>query len=124
MPWKNITVKYLRPLGKSLNIRGYSNSSKKEFINAISFAYINRNMYSTEVDASTCKTRNCTYRLLNILFSDEFAGEFALIGDAGTRTELDAGIASNNRGFWQKIQHAFTRKDGLFDKIQFPEDVQ
>jgi len=36
---------------------------------------------------------------------------------------LDAGIASNNRGFWLKIQGAFTRKHGLFDKIQFPEDV-
>ena len=36
---------------------------------------------------------------------------------------MDAGIASNNRGFWQKIQGAFTRKQGLFDKIQFPEDV-
>jgi len=36
VPWKNITVKSLRPLGKSLKIRGYSNLSKKDFINAIS----------------------------------------------------------------------------------------
>jgi len=103
-------VKSLRPLGKSLNVLGYSNFRKKEFINAISVAYINRNMYSTGVDASTRKTRNCTYRLINILFSDEFAGEFASIGDAGTRTELDAGIASNNRGVLAKDTRCFYPK--------------
>jgi len=36
VPWKNITVKSLCPLGKSLNIHGYSNFSKKDFINATS----------------------------------------------------------------------------------------
>jgi len=119
VPWKNITVKSLRPLGKSLNIRGYSNLSKNSFINAISFAYNNRNIYSTDVDASTRKTRNCPYRLLNILFSDEFAGEFASIGDAGTRADLDAGSASNNRGFWQKIECAYTRKEGFLIRVSF-----
>ena len=40
--WKNIAVKSLRPVGRLLNNRGYSNMSKKDFIQAISLAYLNR----------------------------------------------------------------------------------
>ena len=64
--------------------------SKKDFIQAISLAYLNRDLYvSGDEGVSTRKTRNCPYRLLNILFSDEFAGDFGIIGDAGTRAELE-----------------------------------
>ena len=97
--------------------------NKKKFIHAISLAYESRYMYEERNEVvSTRKTRNCAYRLLNILFSEEFAGEFATIGDAGTRAELDAGSASNNRGFWKKVEAAFLRKHEVFDKIQFPND--
>ncbi len=37
-------------------------------------------------------------------------------------SKLDTGVASNNRGFRIKVQGAFTRKHGIFDKIQFPDD--
>ena len=59
-PWKNITVKSRRPFGMLLNIRGYSNMSKKDFIHAISLAYVNRDIYEANDDViSTRKTRNC-----------------------------------------------------------------
>ena len=111
VPWKIITVKSLRPLGKSLNVRGYSNFSKKEFINAISVAYINRNMYSTEVDASTRKTRNCTYRLINILFRTS--------SQANLRQLLTRGQGQN----WMRVLHRIIGGSGERYKMRLPENM-
>jgi hypothetical protein len=37
------------------------------------------------------KTKHCAFRLLNVLFSDYFAIEFATLGNSATRAQLDNG---------------------------------
>ena len=121
------TIKSLldRLEAKSFNIR-YSNLKKQEFINAISKAYINKDLYKTGggSNAAARKQRQCPYRIINILFSDEFAGDFGLVGNSATRAELGSGDACNNRGFWVRIQAAFKEPNPIYNKmqLQFPVD--
>ena len=72
----------------------------------------------------TRKKRQCPYRLINILFSDEFLGDFSSVGDTATRAELDSGDTGNNWGFWVRVQGAFKEPHPIYDKMQFPEDKQ
>ena len=116
IPWNAISQRSLsRLLGKSFNIQGYSNFKKQQLIDAISEAYINRDLYGDGSNTSTRKQRQCPYRLLNILFSDEFAGDFSGVGDTPTRAELDSGDARNNRGFWIRVQAALKEPHPIYD---------
>ena len=45
----------------------------------------------TEKGGATRKQIQCPFRLLNILFSDEFAADFADLGNIATRQLLDSG---------------------------------
>ena len=94
------------------------------FIDAICAPYIKRDLYGNGSNnkKATRKQRQCPYRLMNILFSDDFAADFGCIGDTATRAELDSGDARNNRAFWVRVQDAFKDHHPIYDKMQFPED--
>ena len=60
IPWKDINQKALRPLGKLFNILDYSNMRKKQFIDAIAAAYINRDLNGNGNNVTTLrKQRQC-----------------------------------------------------------------
>jgi len=80
---------------------------KETLIESIISAYINKDLYTSS--EKTRKQRQCPYRLMNLLFSDDFADDFATVGNAATKSELDAGVAGNNRGLWLKIQGAYIK---------------
>ena len=50
----------------------------------------------------------CPFQLINILFSDEFAGDFATLGNVASRQLLDEGVAGNNKYFWAQVQEALS----------------
>jgi hypothetical protein len=70
----------------------------------------------------TRKEQQCTYRLMNILFSDDFADEFACIGNTAPRPLLDVGKAANEQSVWEKIQAAFVITKADYNILQFRED--
>jgi hypothetical protein len=37
---------------------------------------------------------------MNILFSDDFASDFASLGNVASKESLDSGKAGNNQAFW------------------------
>ena len=71
----------------------------------------------------TRKEPQCTYRLLNILFSDMFSEGLVQIGDVADEFDIDTGKASYNLLFWEGIQGAFTSNSELYDNLQFEDEV-
>jgi len=60
-----------------------------------------------QANNTTRKTSHCAFQLMNVLFSDAIAGDFATIGDVSTRESLDSGKAGNEQAFWEKVELAF-----------------
>ncbi len=53
---------------------------------------------------------NCSFRLLNMLFSDLHCSDFARIGVRPTRLDLDEGKVGENSDFWQSIAENWWEK--------------
>jgi hypothetical protein len=80
--------------------------------NAMMAAYNNLQdsdtMASGHVVTPRRKEVQCTFQLMkNILVSDEFACEFATLGDGANRATLDSGKGGSNQLFWECIQDSF-----------------
>ncbi len=60
--------------------------------------------------------------LINILFSDKFAGDFAKLGNVASRSLLDTGKAANDQRFWEKARADFIKQDDNYDVMRFQED--
>jgi hypothetical protein len=111
--WNEYRSIELRSICSRLFVRGIKNSKKAEMIESIITTYNNKNNYTllkkpTTFNNSPRKEIQCTYRLINILFSDLFATEFSNIGNSATRAVLDAGKCGNDELFWKKIVVAFS----------------
>ncbi|KAE8890715.1 hypothetical protein PF003_g25320 [Phytophthora fragariae] len=52
------------------------------------------------------RTKHCPYRLLNILFSNEFATRFGQSGDKPPRADLDTRAVADKSCFWQDVHVA------------------
>jgi len=73
------------------------------------------------------KTKNCCFRLLNVLFSDEISPKFLTIGAKKDKNLLDTGLAANDLYFWQEVAEKYQDvnddyeclawNDPLFDDI-------
>ena len=61
------------------------------------------------------------FRLMNILFSDVFAADFATIGNIATREEMDSGKAANEMYFWEQVRDAFVTPGDIsaYNELQF-----
>ena len=85
-----------------LKIYKYRDLKKQGKIDAIKHAYQNRNalanlppqldpMVDTFDDepGPTTRQKQCPYRLINLIFSDEFSEDFSHLGDQATKEQLD-----------------------------------
>ena len=61
----------------------------------------------TPVKKSVRRTQHCLFRLLNVLFSDEFCEEFSHIGDPKTRENLDSNTSKGKTTFFENVAAAF-----------------
>jgi hypothetical protein len=105
--WNQLSVAKLRIICRRLQVYGVKNVRKEGIIEAIGKTYHNTTVYAAikknmdpTVTSTTRKEVQCPYRLLNILFSDNFANEFATIGNSATCSTLDTGKAANDEIFW------------------------
>ncbi|KAE8892887.1 hypothetical protein PF011_g14021 [Phytophthora fragariae] len=64
-------------------------------------------------EEETRRTRNCMFRLLNVLFSERFFQAFLASGNQLSRSELDQGGST----FWRDIAAAFDALDIEFDSV-------
>jgi hypothetical protein len=56
---------------------------------------------------------------MNNLFSDEFATDFASLGNVADWNLLDSGRAGNDKIFWSRVQNSFVQPDPDFDDLRF-----
>ena len=68
----------------------------------------------------TTKEPQCSYQLMNIIFSDKFAG--TTLGDAANRNVLDLGKAANNEFFGEEVQQVFVQPNESYDKRLLQDD--
>ncbi|KAG2802773.1 hypothetical protein PC119_g21209 [Phytophthora cactorum] len=67
---------------------------------------------ATEINSER-RSKHCPYRLLNVVFSEEFFDKFITSGDTLTRAELDDG----RRVFCDNVAEAFNTSNAVFDRL-------
>jgi hypothetical protein len=125
--FKELLSKKLRTICSRLNLKGVKNVKKQSMVDRLNQAYKNWINYKTlqnrKQDTAPRKQVQCSFRLLNILFSDEFATPFASLGDAATRQALDIGTAANDEAFWVEVQQAFVTHHENYDVLLFNDAI-
>ncbi|OWZ16628.1 LOW QUALITY PROTEIN: hypothetical protein PHMEG_0009553 [Phytophthora megakarya] len=53
--------------------------------------------------AAQIQAKNCVFRLLNILLSDDFAPRFAEVGNTSSRQQLDVRDVNGSSSFWRDV---------------------
>jgi len=125
---KLLKYKDLRAVCSQLKIQGIKNATKDQMIKKLAFMFMHqvktRYGKASEVleSSPTRKEHQCPFRLLNILFSDQFAEGFSQLGNVASRSELDMGKAANNQLFWEGVQEAFQGQDPTIDNLHFADD--
>ena len=127
MLFSEYSSKQLRSLCSRLNLKGCKNVKKQDMVDKLILAF---NLYknykgleATTGGSAPRKQVQCSFRLMNILFHDDFAAEFATLGDAATRLQLDKGTAGNDEHFWVKVQTAFVSNEQEdYDQFLFLDD--
>jgi hypothetical protein len=66
--------------------------------------YVSSEKQNNMVDAKApAKTKNCVFRLINILFSDVMSPKFVQLGEKKDKNILDSGLAANDEYFWHEV---------------------
>ncbi|KAG6599775.1 uncharacterized protein IUM83_13166 [Phytophthora cinnamomi] len=87
LPGSSFQYKQLRFLCKKLGVHCYKNKTKAAMVDLIIQRKINETSYDALFEKKKTrsdpplKQKQCPFRLLNVLFSDEFAGRLASLGD-------------------------------------------
>jgi hypothetical protein len=138
----DLTAKQVRTLCSKLGIKQVKNVPKAEMLLRLQQTYANRKAYAElgyvgqppaeprtncggdSTTASPRKEVQCSFRLVNILFSDAFADDFATLGNVASRQLLDAGAAGNDQHFWKTVQASFVSADDdpTFDELAYSDD--
>lgn len=69
------------------------------------------NSNSNKKAPSTRKTKHCSFRLVNVLFNDDFAERFSKTDGSVTRAVLDEGAVNGKSRFWLDVQAAFVSEN-------------
>ena len=115
--WDRFSAKQLRRICSSFGVKGYKHAKKNETIEILKRWCFNQKVYNSQFHQqdTSCgpprKEVQCAFRLMNILFSDNFAGEFSKIGNVATRECLDSGKATNDMYFRERVRDAFVSPD-------------
>ncbi|KAL4172386.1 hypothetical protein KRP22_007554 [Phytophthora ramorum] len=62
---------------------------------------------TTGTNAVSKRTKHCPYRLINFLFSDEFATRYSQTGDTASRAALDSKQTNAKSNFWQEVRESY-----------------
>jgi hypothetical protein len=127
--WGQYQVVKLRVVCSKLQVYGVKNARKDQIMDSIIKTYQNLKVYSTTKEVfdnnpptSTRKEIQCPYRLMNLLFSDDFAEDFSRIGNSPSRHTLDIGKAAYDQSFWSRVATAYLTHKPEYDLLQFIED--
>eukprot|EP00644_Phytophthora_capsici_P019481 jgi/Phyca11/133437/e_gw1.471.1.1 len=66
---------------------------------------------------SLLQSKNCVFRLMNVLFSDKLASRFAQTGNTATRKQLDAGDINAGSTFWRDVVSEFNTNFSDYNQL-------
>lgn len=131
-----LTSHQLRTIASKLELKGLKNAKKSVMIDAIKAKYTLLKGYKaldnahkqqqesrTPGSTATRKEAQCTFRLVNLLFSDKFAEDFSNTGCTPTREAIDRGlVASNNKEFWDRVRYDFVHEIDEYHLMEIDEE--
>ena len=124
--WGDLKANQLRTMASRLDVKGIKNAKKSCIIEKLRVTHLNKKVYADyklrDKDKPNRKEVQCPFRLMNLLFSDEFAGDFASLGDVASRQLLDTGKAGNDEHFWVKVRLSFVVPHPVYDVLAFWDD--
>ncbi|KAE8980723.1 hypothetical protein PR003_g24181 [Phytophthora rubi] len=128
LPGSSFKYKQLRFLCKKLGVHGYKNKTKAAMIDLIIQRKINEASYDALFEKKKKarsdppqKQKQCPFRLLNVLFSDEFAGRLSSLGDTRLRADLNASMPPEVV-FWRDVEVAFKDSDNVaYGRLAFQD---
>jgi hypothetical protein len=119
-----LNTEQLRQICGTLKIQGYCSKPKAEVLRIMAVAKLHQCFYegeqeplSKEQDKSQAKTRNCTFWLLNVLFSDEMSPKLEQLGARKNKEILDSGLAANDEYFWQEVMKKYQEVNEEYDEL-------
>lgn len=136
VPWDSMSAKNVRKICICMKMKGYKKMKKAELIELIQVWWRNKMIYNQLQAVPTPafpRTRTppprkevgCSFRLMNVLFSDYFASDFGQIGNTATRPILDSGMAGNDRYFWERVQRSFVDEEQLsYNRLRFADQSE
>ena len=84
VPASTLRAKEIKSVCTKLNVKGLQNKAKDKMIQRLIQVYHNRQQYDKMQSggrAATRKEPQCALQLMNIMFSDEFAEQFVVLGN-------------------------------------------
>lgn len=124
--WGDLKANQLRTMASRLDVKGIKNAKKSCIIEKLCVTHLNKKVYADyklrDKDKPNRKEVQCPFRLMNLLFSDEFAGAFATLGDVASRQLLDTGKAGNDEHFWVNVRRSFVVPHPVYDLLAFWDD--
>jgi hypothetical protein len=114
-----LNTEQLRQICSTLKIQGYHSKPKAEVLRIMAVAKLHQSFYDGEQepqDKSPARTRNCTFWLLNVLFSDEMSPKVEQLGARKKKEILDSGLAANDEYFWQEVMEKYQEVNEEYDE--------
>ena len=136
--FKLLTSLQLRTVCSKLELKGVKNVKKSVMLDAIKAKYKFIKGYNA-LDATlkqrqeaekpgstaTRKEAQCTFRLINLLFSDKFAEDFCNTARTPTRDKIDRGaVANHNQQFWERVRSDFVNEIDEYHLLDVDEEDQ
>jgi len=102
-----LSTEQLHLICASLKLSGYRSKPKAELLRIIGVGCLHQALSATylnvgsaaEAEKVAAKTRNCSFRLINVLFSDEISPKFEKVGEQKDKELMDSGLLSNDDFF-------------------------
>jgi len=106
-----LSTEQLRLICASLKLSGYHSKPKAELLRIIGVGCLHRALSATNLNVGSAaeaekfpaKTCNCTFCLINVLFSDEISPKFEKVGERKDKELMHSGLFSNDDFFWQEV---------------------
>jgi hypothetical protein len=99
----------------TFKLSGYWSKKKSELLQILAVGKIHNQLYEVAENArntgsdgkAPAKTKNCSFCLINVLFSDRISPKFLTIGVKKDKNLLDTGLAANDEYFWQEVAEKY-----------------
>ena len=127
----SFNTEQLRQICSNMKLTGYRSKPKADVLRIIGVGKIHQSFYdvseglsSSNSDAKApAKTRNCVFRLINVLFSDEMCPKFERLGEKRDKNVLDSGLAANDEYFWQEVAEIYKETNADYDNLAFVDSI-